>query len=96
MNNLSASLLDINLRKLFGSCSNNSAGRYLSYKDQISDIIKINIVTCEESERSSYKQSYMEHLVDIQTALKSLKKNILMVSVERSSSDIPEYTLLHI
>ena len=34
----------------------------------------LRLITNERSERSSYNQSYMGRLVDIQTALKPLKK----------------------
>ena len=33
------------------------------------------MITSEGIEQSSYQQSYMDHLVDIQTALKPLKKS---------------------
>ena len=47
-----------------------TAARLLLYKVELG----FPIITSEQSERSSYYQSYMGRLDDIQTALKPLKK----------------------
>ena len=43
-------------------------------KNKLCIHIKENLITSERSKRSSYYQSYMGYFVDIQTALKPLKK----------------------